>query len=64
MNLVVVLDEAHLLSKEMLEEERFLFNFKMDALILVGQSELWNKLELKLFTAIGQRIGLRCRLSS
>ncbi|GAB1475792.1 hypothetical protein MASR2M70_06240 [Bacillota bacterium] len=43
--------------------------FKMDAmsplaLILVGQSELWNRLELKSFTAIRQRIDLRCRLSS
>lgn len=41
---VVVLDEAHLLDKEMLEEVRFLLNFKMDsqspmALVLVGQSE-------------------------
>ena len=67
LNLVVVVDEAHLLSKEMLEEVRFLLNFKMDAmsplsLILVGQSELWNRLELKSFTAIRQRIDLRCRL--
>lgn len=43
---VVVVDEAHLLDREMLEEVRFLLNFKMDAqspmaLILVGQSELW-----------------------
>jgi type II secretory pathway predicted ATPase ExeA len=39
---VVIIDEAHLLDKEMLEEVRFLLNFKMDAqspmaLILVGQ---------------------------
>jgi len=39
---VVIVDEAHLLDKEMLEEVRFLLNFKMDAqspmaLILVGQ---------------------------
>lgn len=68
-NLVVVVDEAHLLSKEMLEEVWFLLNLKMDAmsllsLILVGQSELWNRLELKSFTAIRQRIDLRCRISS
>lgn len=42
---VVVVDEAHLLDREMLEEVRFLLNFKMDAqspmaLIFVGQSEL------------------------
>lgn len=67
--LVVVVDEAHLLDREMLEEVRFLLNFKMDAmsplsLILVGQSELWNRLELKSFTAIRQRIDIRCKLSS
>ena len=42
---VVVVDESHLLDKEMFEEVRFLLNFKMDAqspmaLILVGQNEL------------------------
>ncbi|NLD67174.1 MAG: ATP-binding protein, partial [Crenarchaeota archaeon] len=49
---VVVVDEAHLLDKEMLEEVRFLLNFKMDAqspmaLILVGQNELWDRLHLR-----------------
>ncbi|MDM5329844.1 ATP-binding protein [Neobacillus sp. CF12] len=44
---VVVVYEVNLLDKEMLEEVRFLLNFKMDAqspiaLILVGQSELWD----------------------
>jgi type II secretory pathway predicted ATPase ExeA len=44
---VVVVDEVHLLDREMLEEVRFLLNFKMGAqspmaLILVGQSELWD----------------------
>jgi len=43
---VCVLDEAHLLEKEMLEEFRFLLNSRFDsesptALILVGQTELW-----------------------
>lgn len=69
LKLVVIVDEAHLLSKEMLEEVRFLLNFKMDAmsplaLILVGQSELWGRLDLKAFTAVKQRIDIRCRLSS
>ncbi len=46
---VVVVDEAHLLDREMLEEVRFLLNFKMNAqspmaLILVGQRELWERL--------------------
>lgn len=64
---VVIVDEAHLLDKEMLEEVRFLLNFKMDAespmtLILVGQSELWDKLQLQTYAAIRQRIDLQCKL--
>ena len=65
---VVVVDEAHLLDREMLEEVRFLLNFKMDAespmaLILVGQSELWDRLQLQAYTAIRQRIDLQCKLT-
>lgn len=64
---VVVVDEAHLLDREMLEEVRFLLNFKMDAespmaLILVGQSELWDRLRLQSFAAIRQRIDIQCKL--
>lgn len=64
---VVIVDEAHLLDKEMLEEVRFLLNFKMDAqspmtLILVGQSELWDKFQLQSYAAIRQRIDLQCKL--
>lgn len=64
---VVVIDEAHLLDKEMLEEVRFLLNFRMDslspmALILVGQNELWDRLKLQTYGAIRQRIDLQCRL--
>jgi general secretion pathway protein A len=64
---VVVVDESHLLDREMLEEVRFLLNFKMDAqspmaLILVGQSELWDKLRMQSYTAIRQRIDLQCKL--
>ncbi len=64
---VVIVDEAHLLDKEMLEEVRFLLNFKMDAespmaLILVGQVELWDKLQLQSYTAIRQRIDMQCRM--
>jgi type II secretory pathway predicted ATPase ExeA len=64
---VVVVDEAHLLDREMLEEVRFLLNFKMDAqspmaLILVGQSELWDRLHLQVYAAIRQRIDLQCKL--
>jgi len=65
---VVVVDEAHLLDREMLEEVRFLLNFKMDAqspmaLILVGQSELWDRLGLQAYAAIRQRIDLQCKLA-
>lgn len=64
---VVIVDEGHLLDKEMLEEVRFLLNFKMDAqspmaLILVGQSELWDKFQLQAYAAIKQRIDLQCKL--
>lgn len=64
---VVIVDEAHLLDREMLEEVRFLLNFRMDsqspmALILVGQNELWDKLQLQSYVAIRQRIDLRCKL--
>lgn len=64
---VVVVDESHLLDREMLEEVRFLLNVKMDskspmALILVGQSELWERLNLQAYAAIRQRIDLQCKL--
>ena len=62
---IAIVDEAHLLNKEMLEEIRFLMNFKMDsqspmALILAGQTELWDKLKLQSFAAIRQRIDIQC----
>lgn len=64
---VVIVDEAHLLDKEMVEEVRFLLNFKMDAqspmtLILVGQNELWERFQLQSYAAIRQRIDLQCKL--
>ncbi|MDR1665221.1 MAG: AAA family ATPase [Clostridiales bacterium] len=62
---VAIVDEAHLLSKEMLEEIRFLLNFKMDsqspmALILSGQTDLWDRLKLQSYAAIRQRIDIQC----
>ena len=60
--MICVLDEAHLLEKETLEEFRFLLNYRFDsespmALILVGQTELWDqKLRLQRYAAIRQRI--------
>ena len=66
--LVVVVDDAHLLEREMLEEIRFLLNFKMDAesplaVILSGQPELEERLFKAASAAVGQRVDFRCRLS-
>lgn len=61
---VIVVDEAHLLSDAMLEEIRFLINFDMDSmsplsLILMGQTELKQRLRLKTLEAISQRIMIK-----
>jgi type II secretory pathway predicted ATPase ExeA len=66
-HVVTIVDEAHLLGKETLEEIRFLLNTKMDSaspmsLILVGQNELWDKLKLQRYAAIRQRLDLKCEL--
>ena len=61
---VYILDEAHLIDKETLEEFRFLLNYRFDsmspmAVVLVGQFELWenkNKLKLQRYAAIRQSI--------
>jgi type II secretory pathway predicted ATPase ExeA len=64
---VIVVDEAHLLSHEMLEEIRFLLNLEMDSksscsLILVGQTELRSKLKLQIHQAIDGRVDMRFHL--
>lgn len=64
---VVIVDEAHLLSREMLEEIRFLLNLRMDSysalsLILVGQTELKEMLKLQINNAIWQRVDMRFHL--
>lgn len=64
---VVIVDEGHLLDHEMLEEIRFLLNFQLDsqspmALVLVGQSELWDMLKRQVYTAVRQRLDIRCCL--
>jgi len=64
---VVIVDEAHLLSREMLEEIRFLLNLKMDSysalsLILTGQTELKEMLKLQVNDAIAQRVDIRFHL--
>lgn len=64
---ICVLDEAHLLEKETIEEFRFLLNYRFDsmspmALVLVGQTELWDKLKLQRYAAVRQRIDINCVL--
>ncbi|MFR8904281.1 MAG: ExeA family protein [Blautia wexlerae] len=65
---VCILDEAHLLEKETIEEFRFLLNYRFDsmspmAVVLVGQTELWdNKLKLQRYAAVRQRIDMYCTL--
>ena len=65
---VCVCDECHLMNREMLEEIRFLLNFKLDSvspmgLILVGQTELWEKLQLQSYAAIRQRIDIQSKIN-
>ena len=64
---ICILDEAHLLEKEMIEEFRFLLNYRFDsmspmALVLVGQTELWDKLKRQRYAAVRQRIDINCVL--
>jgi general secretion pathway protein A len=66
-NPVVIVDEAHLLSREMLEEIRFLLNLRMDSysalsLLLVGQIELRDTPKLQVNAAIAQRVDIRFHL--
>jgi len=64
---VVILDEAHLLSAEQLEELRLLTNCEMDsrqafACLLLAQPTLRRKLRQGVFAALDQRIALRCTI--
>jgi len=66
--IVVILDEAHLLDRETFEEVRFVLNTEMDSaspmsLILIGQNEIWEKLRMKLYSAIKGRIDIKCELT-
>ena len=65
--MVLILDEAHLLSAEQLEELRMLTNAEMDsratfACLLLGQPTLRRKLRQGVFAALDQRIALRCTI--
>ena len=66
-HVVLVVDEAHLLDNDQLEQLRMLTNGDMDArspltLILLGQPTLRRRLKLGHFAALDQRIGLRATL--
>ena len=61
---VLVMDEAHLLAADQLEELRLLTNAEMDshspfACLLVGQPTLRRRIKLGTFAALDQRIALR-----
>lgn len=63
-HVVLVLDEAHLLNTDQLEELRLLTNADMDsrspfACLLVGQPTLRRRMKLGTFAALDQRIALR-----
>jgi len=65
---VLILDEAHLLSPAQLEEIRLLTNGEMDsvnpfALLLVGQPTLNRQLRLGVFAALDQRISTRYQIA-
>jgi type II secretory pathway predicted ATPase ExeA len=65
---VLIVDEAHLLSVEQLEQLRLLTNTDMDSrsslgLILLGQPTLRRRLKQGHFAALDQRIGLRFHLN-
>lgn len=61
---VLVLDEAHLLAADQLEELRLLTSVEMDsrspgAVVLIGQPTLRRRIKLGAFAALDQRIALR-----
>ena len=62
-----IVDEAHLLSRETIEELRFFLNWRMDSvspvsLILAGQGELVAKLRRPEYEAIRQRVQITASL--
>lgn len=67
MTTVLVVDEAHLLSREVLEESRLLNNLetnrgKLLQIALVGQPELDEKLDSPNLRQLKQRVAFRCQL--
>jgi type II secretory pathway predicted ATPase ExeA len=61
---VLVVDEAHNLRSDVLEDLRLLTNYQMDSenrlcLLLVGQAELRRRLSMAVYEALAQRIVMR-----
>lgn len=68
MTTILIVDEAHLLSAEILEEIRLLSNLesnedKLLQIVLVGQPELNEKLDSAQFRQLKQRIAVRAQLT-
>lgn len=66
---VIVVDEAHELDSQMLAEFRFLNNFRADSfspisLWLVGQTELREKMKLRVLTSLSGRIQIRYHMGT
>lgn len=65
---LLIVDEAHHLRSEILEELRLLTNYQMDSenrfcLLLIGQSELRRRLSMGVHEALSQRIVVRHHLT-
>ena len=64
---ILIVDEAHHLRPDVLEDLRLLTNYQMDAenrlcLLLVGQPELRRRLSMAVYEALSQRIVVRYHL--
>ncbi|MGH9462374.1 MAG: ExeA family protein [Vicinamibacteria bacterium] len=65
---ILVIDEAHHLRPDVLEDLRLLTNYNMDAenrlcLLLLGQTELRRRLSMAVYEALSQRIVVRFHLT-
>ena len=66
-HVLLIVDEAHLLSPELFDQLRFLLNDEMDSaslisLVLLGQPDLAHKLRFTPYEALHQRIAVRFHL--
>lgn len=64
---ILIVDEAHLLRSDVLEDLRFLTNYEMDSenrlcLLLIGQPELRRRLKMAVHEALSQRIVMRYQM--